>query len=151
METKKARGIAKRVVTKKINEITDLMTDENNADEVSEKTNELKEAVSKFQAAHRTFHSQLTEREAIEESRLYHDSVFDQVEHVQESVDVWLAGIETTRLMNSFHMQLQVRPDDSKRSLFLLMRCLLIEGNALIKCRRSLKPEISSKYQIKGK
>ena len=111
METKKARGAAKGVVTRKINEITDLMTDENNVDEVNRKTNELKEAFDKFHAAHRTFHSQLTEREAIEESTSYYDSVFDQVEHVQESVDVWLTGIETTRLMNSF--QVQIRPDDS--------------------------------------
>ena len=29
--------------------------------------------------------------------------------------------------------------------------CLLIEGNALIKCRRSLKSQISRKYQINGK
>ena len=59
----------------------------------------------------RTFHSELTEREAIEESTSYYDSVFDQVEHLQESADVWLTGIETTRLINCF--QLQVRPDDS--------------------------------------
>lgn len=32
---------------------------------------------------------------------------------MQERVDVWLMGTETTGLMNSFHMQLQVRPDDS--------------------------------------
>ena len=111
METKRARGIAKGVVTRKINEITDLMTDENNVDEVNRKINELKEAFENFQAAHRTFHSELTEREAIEESTSYYDSVFDQVEHLQESADVWLTGIETTRLINSF--QVQVRPDDS--------------------------------------
>ena len=115
METKKARGVAKGVVTRKINEITDLMTDESNVDEVNRKANELKEAFDKFQVAHRTFHSQLTEREAIEESTLYHDSVFDQVEHLQENVDVWLTGIETTRLINSF--QEQVRPDDSVSSV----------------------------------
>ena len=111
METKKACGIVKGVATRKINETTDLMTDENNVDEVNRKTNELKEAFDKFQVAHRTFHSQLTEREAMEESTLYHDSVFGQVEHLQESVDVWLTGIEMTRLINS--IQKQVRPDDS--------------------------------------
>ena len=41
METKKARGIVKGVVTRNINEITDLMTDENNVDEVNRKINEL--------------------------------------------------------------------------------------------------------------
>ena len=38
-------------------------------------------------------------------------TVFDQVEHLQESADVWLTGIETTRLINSF--QVHIRPDDS--------------------------------------
>ena len=109
METKRARSTAKGVVTRKIKEITDLMTDENNVDKVNKKANELQEAFNKFEVAHRTFHSQLLEREAIEESAMYYESVFDQVEHLQEHVDVWLTGIETTRLINSF----QVRPDDS--------------------------------------
>ena len=88
MDTKRARGLAKGVVTRKINEITNLMTAENNVDEVNRKTNELKEAFDKFEGTHRTFHSQLTEREAIEELTSYYDSVFDQVEHMQENVDV---------------------------------------------------------------
>ena len=111
METNKARGIAKGVVTRKINEITNLMNDENNVDEVNKKANEVKEAFENFQAVHRTFHSQLTEGEAIEESTSYYDTVFNQVEHLQESVDVCFAGIETTRLISSF--QVQIRPDDS--------------------------------------
>ena len=110
METKKARGIAKGVVTRKINEITNLLTDENNVDEVNKKANELKEAFENFHAVHRTFHSQLTEREAIEESTSYYDSVFNQVEHLQESVDIWLTGMEMTQLISSF--QVQIRPDD---------------------------------------
>lgn len=70
METE---GIPKGVVTRKINKITDLVTEENNVDEVNKKANELKEAFEKFEVAHRTFHSQLTEREAIEESTSYYD------------------------------------------------------------------------------
>ena len=98
-------------MTRKINKITGVMTDKNNIDEVNRKINELKEAFEKFQAAHRTFHSELTEREDIEESTSYYDSVFDQEEYLQESADVWLTEIKTTRLTNSF--QVQVRPDDS--------------------------------------
>lgn len=98
METKKACGIAKGYVTRKVNEITDLMTD----DEVNKETNKLKEAFDKFQATHRTFHSQLMEREIFEESTSYYDSVFDQLENLQESVDVWIIGIKTTRPVNSF-------------------------------------------------
>ena len=79
-------------MTRKINEITDLMTEENNVDEVNRKINELKEAFDKFEAAHKTFHSQLREREAMEESTSYYDSVFDQVEHLQENVDAGSQG-----------------------------------------------------------
>lgn len=64
----KVCGMAKGDVTRKINEITDLMTD----DEVNKKTNKLKEAFDKFQATRRTFHGQLTEREAFEESTSYY-------------------------------------------------------------------------------
>ena len=56
METKKEHGIAKGVATRKNNEITNLMTDENNVDVVNKKANELKEAFENFQAVHRTFH-----------------------------------------------------------------------------------------------
>ena len=111
METKKARATAKGVVTRRINEITDLMMDKNNVDEVNRKTNELKEAFEKFEATHKTFHSQLTEKEAIEESTSYFNAVFDQVEGLQENVVIWLTGIEATRLISSF--QAQVTPDDS--------------------------------------
>jgi len=115
METKKAHGVAKGALTRKIIQITDLMTDENNVNKVKRKLNELREAFHEFQAVHRTFHSQLKEREAIEESTSYYDSVSDQVEHLQENVDVWLTGIETTRLMNSF--QVKIRPEDSVSSV----------------------------------
>lgn len=49
METKVC-GMAKGDVIRKINEITDLMTD----DEVNKKTNKLEGAFDKFQATHRT-------------------------------------------------------------------------------------------------
>ena len=141
METKRARGIAKGVVTRKINEITDLMTDENNVDEVNRKINELKEAFEKFQAVHRTFHSELTEREAIEESTSYYDAVFDQVEHLQESADVLLTGIETTRRINS--SQVQERPDDSVSNVAHVLSCLEHHAPHARRKRHALRPLVS--------
>ena len=120
METKRTRGNAKGVVTRKIKEITDLMTDESNVDQVIEKTKELEEALKKFQVAHGTYHSQLTEREEIEESSHYYNLVIDQVEGLQENVDFWLTGIETTRLMTSF----QIRPEDSVSNIDAPSQCL---------------------------
>lgn len=97
-------------MTRKINEITNLMTD----DEVNKKTNKLKQAFDKFQATHRTFHSQLTEREAFEESTSYYDLVFGKLENLQESIDVWITRIKTTRLIS---FQVQVRLDDSMSNI----------------------------------
>ena len=49
METRKAHSSAKGIVTKKIKEISGLMTDESNADEVLKKSAELEQAFKKFQ------------------------------------------------------------------------------------------------------
>lgn len=109
METKKARSSAKGIVTKKIKEISGLMTDETNVNEVIRKSAELEEAFKKFQEAHEEIHSQLEELEAIEESGNYYELVLDQVKQLQENIDLWLAGVEASRLAKSF----DVNPEDS--------------------------------------
>ena len=59
MATKKVRSSAKAVVTRKINEIIALMTDEGNVEEVNKKLLELLEAFHKFPAIHEAFHKNL--------------------------------------------------------------------------------------------
>ena len=109
METRKARSSAKGIVTKKIKEISGLMTDESNADEVLKKSAELEQAFKKFQEAHKAFHRQLEDPEPIGESGNYYQSVLNKVEQLQENVDVWLAGVEASRLLRSCEMN----PEDS--------------------------------------
>ena len=109
METKKARSSAKSIVTKKIKEISGLMTDEGNADEVLKKSAELEQAFKKFQEAHEAFHRQLEDPDSISESGNYYQSVLNKVEQLQENVDVWLAGVEASRLIRSF----EINPEDS--------------------------------------
>lgn len=82
METKKTRSSAKGIVTKRIKEISGLMTDESNVDEVMKKSAELEEVFKKFQEAHEAFHSQLEDPESIEESGNYYESVLNQVEQL---------------------------------------------------------------------
>ena len=74
------------------------MTDESNADEVLKKSAELEQAFKKFQEAHEAFHRQLEDPDPINESNNYYQSVLNKVEQLQESVDVWLAGVEASRL-----------------------------------------------------
>ena len=109
METKKACTSAKGVVTKKIKEISGLTTDESNADEVLKKSAELEQAFKKFEEAHEVFHRQLEDPEPIGESRNYYQSVLNKVEQLQENVDIWLAGVEDSRLLRSC----EINPEDS--------------------------------------
>ena len=108
MEKKKARSSAKRIVTKKIKEISSLMTDESNVGEVLKKSAELEQAFKKFQEAHKAFHRQLEDPDPISESGNYYQVVLNKVEQLQESVDVWLAGVEA-RLLTSC----EIIPEDS--------------------------------------
>ena len=109
METRKARSSAKGIVTKKIKEISGLMTDESNADEVLKKSAELEQAFKKFQEVHEAFHRQLEDPEPIGEFGNYYQSVLNKVEQLQENVDVWLAGVEASRLLRSY----EINPEDS--------------------------------------
>lgn len=69
METKRARGDAKAVVSRKVKEITRLMADENNVELVDNELRELKEAFRNFQAAHEAFHNQLSDEESESKSQ----------------------------------------------------------------------------------
>ena len=109
MENKKARGEAKEVVTSKIKEITRLMADANNAELVANQLRELKGVFRNFQATHEAFHNQLGDKESIEQSAMYYELVSDQVKQLQDNIELWLAGIETSKLIKS----LNVYPDDS--------------------------------------
>ena len=84
------------------------MTDEENVDEVMRKSTELEEALRKFQEAHEAFHCCEETPAAIEKSGNYYASVLNQVEQLQVNVDIWLAGIEASKLTRS----LEIHPED---------------------------------------
>ena len=107
--TKKARSSAKAVVTRKINEIIALMTNEGNVEEVNKKSGELLEAFDKFQAIHEAFHKELIDAESVRESEKYYQLVSGQVDLLLENLEIWLTGIEATRAVSS----IEVRPEDS--------------------------------------
>ena len=109
MDLKKARSSAKSFMTKKIKEISGLVTDESNADEVLKKSAELEQAFKKFQEAHEAFHRQLEDPGPISESGNYYQSVLNKVKQLQENVDNWPAGVEASRLLRSC----EINPEDS--------------------------------------
>ena len=143
METKKARSSAKGIVTKRIEEISGLMTDESNVDEVMKKLDELEEVFKKFQEGHETSHSHLEDPDSIEESRNYYESVLNQVEELQENVDLWLAGVEGSRLIRSF----EINPEDSisivsSRSVMSRSSCTSHNSSASARVRTAAKRAI---------
>ena len=73
------------------------------------KSAELQQVFKKFQEAHEAFHRQLEDPDLISESGNYYQSVLNKVEQLQESVDVWLAGVEASRLLTSC----EINPEDS--------------------------------------
>ena len=103
MGTKKARSSARAVVTRKINEIIALMTDEGNVKEVNKKSGELLEPFDKFQATHEAFQKELIDAKSV------YQLVFGQVDLLLENLEIWLTGIEATRAVSS----IEVRPEDS--------------------------------------
>ena len=109
MATKKARSSAKAVVTRKINEIIALMTDKGNVEEVNKKSGELLEAFDKFQAIHEAFHKELIDAESVRESEKYYQLVSGQVDLLLKNLEIWLTGVEATRIVSS----IEVRPEDS--------------------------------------
>ena len=71
METKRARGAARAVVTRKVKEIIELMKDENNLELVNEKSARLQEAFENFRSIHEVFHVQLSDvRKLLKNRRL---------------------------------------------------------------------------------
>ena len=135
MATRKTRGNAKAIVTKRIREIMDLMTDENNFELVKERMAELNEAFRDFQTLHDAFHSVLKDEEAIEESSMYFNLVSQQVQQLEENLELWSAGIEASRSLRSF----EVKPEDSISNVGSQ------RGHESVTSRRSLKSNASAR------
>ena len=69
-QLKKARSSTKGILSKKQNEIKELMLDANNLSGIKQKLSELEAAVKKFQSAHQLVHESLKEYDVLESSRL---------------------------------------------------------------------------------
>ena len=97
----------------------------------------------KFQEGHETSHSHLEDPESIEESRNYYESVLNQVEQLQENVDLYLAGVEESRLITSF----EINPEDSistvsSRSVMSPLSCTSHNSSASARATAATKSAI---------
>ena len=96
-------------MTKKINEISNLMSDPCNVDIIKERTRELKQYVCGFQNAHEAYHVQLRDEGEIFESTRYYNAALDMVSDLEHRIDLWNTELEARDLMPD----LQLEPEDS--------------------------------------
>ena len=136
MATRKTRGNAKAIVTKRIKEIVELMKDEINVDQVKERLIQLNEAFQDLQILHDAYHSLLKTKESIEDSSRYFEFVLNQVETLEENVELWCTGIEAS----GFARSLEIHPEDSVSNVGSAHEC----DRGSVTSRRSSKSSISS-------
>ena len=106
-ELKRNRSNAKRALTKKRNEIKELMTDENNALDINKILQDLETALGKFIDAHKILHENLHDEEDIEESKDYLNVELERIANLKRSVNEWN---ERCSYQADVH---DVRPEDS--------------------------------------
>ena len=88
-ELKRNRSNAKRALTKKRNEIKEIMTNENSALDVDKKLQDLENALGKFIDAHNILHQNLHDEEDIEESKDYFNIELERITNLKQSVNEW--------------------------------------------------------------
>ena len=88
-QLKRARSNAKGILSKRQNNIIELMLDTNNLPELGERLMDLEKALEKFQLAHKTFHSTLRDEDDIVESNDYYDTVVERISDLKQRAIDW--------------------------------------------------------------
>ena len=112
-QLKQDRTSAKRALTKKHNEIKQLIQNPNNASEISQKMLHLETAIEKFSNAHKLLHQNLHDEDDIQESNDYFNTEMDRITDLKQNVN---ECNERLMLVSDMH---DVRPEDSVSSVEL--------------------------------
>ena len=83
-QLKRARSSAKGILSKRQNELLEIITNTTNLPELEKKLSELNKALEKFQATHKAFHDNLCDEDDILESNDYYDAVIERVHDVRD-------------------------------------------------------------------
>ncbi|CAB4003249.1 Hypothetical predicted protein [Paramuricea clavata] len=110
---KQDRTSAKRALTKKHNEIKQLILDPSNASEISKKMLHLETAIAKFSNAHKLLRQNLHDEDDIQESNDYFNTEMDRITDLKQNVN---ECNERLILVSDIH---DVRPEDSVSSVGL--------------------------------
>ena len=113
-QSKTARESAKAVLTRKMNEITELITDINNFQRVQSAYCEFEEASRKFFLAHKNFHAKLSHEDDLGESNAYYEAEVRRTCAFEDKIRSWLSNNEnTSTLKNGTDLSNEIKPSDS--------------------------------------
>ena len=106
-ELKRNRSNANQALTKKQNEIKELMTDTNNASGIDNKLQDLKQYLRNLLMRHRVLHENLHVEDDIEKLNDYFDIEQERITNLRQRVHEW-------NELCSYQVELHdVHPDDS--------------------------------------
>ena len=90
-QLRKARSVAKGIVTRKANKLNELLTAAGeNTNAIKEIANDLDGVSKQFQNAHEAYHSLLKDEQALTESTVYSNTVSELVSELRVKTEAWL-------------------------------------------------------------
>ena len=89
-QLRKARSVAKGIVTRKANKLNELLTAGENTDAIKEIANDLDAVSEQFQNAHEAYHQLLKDEQALTESTVYFNTVNELVSELRVKTEGWL-------------------------------------------------------------
>ena len=117
-QSKTARKTAKAALTRKMNEITELITDINNFQRVQSAYCEFEEVSKKFFLAHKNFHAKLSDEDDFEESKAYYEAEIRRTSAFEDKIKSWLNKNENTNTLNDGNdPSTEIKPSDSVSSV----------------------------------
>ena len=94
IQLKRSRSGYRAILTRRQNELLELMNEKGNINEIKAKCSDIDEAFKKFDIAHNNIHSQLKENNEIDDSEYYYKQQYDQVKSLKHTVNLWILDVE---------------------------------------------------------
>jgi len=141
---KRARSAAKGVITKKQNEIKELLLNIENIDTIKTRIPDLDQAFDNIRAAHEAYHANLTDECDIDESEYFsaeNTRVCDLKERINMIVTASTVRKPTTLSDGSSHYSSCSSSRSSSRKGILAKKAALKAQAALLKKRQKLQEE----------
>ncbi|CAB3981723.1 PREDICTED: uncharacterized protein LOC107351089, partial [Paramuricea clavata] len=112
VQLKTARKTTKCALTRKMNEITELIKDISNVQQVQSVYCEFEEASRKFFLAHKNYHSKLTDEDDLAECIAYYEAEVRRTSAFEDKITAWLHD-NVQKLNDGNDLLNEIKPSDS--------------------------------------